>query len=100
MALHLGLEIFAAALGVVPIAALFLAWRRSRAKRLALGLTAFAVLEARLVAMILMHTFIILPHATEELVEFSADLAVILAFSAAFLYGVRWSPERARVKPA
>ncbi len=100
MALHLGLEIFAAALGVVPMTALFLAWRRTRAKRLALGLSAFVVLETRLVAMVLMHTFIILPHPTEEFVEFTADLAVILAFSAAFLYGVRWSPERAGVKPA
>ena len=98
--MHVMLEIFAAAFAVVPLIALFLSYRRQHSPRILLALVAFAVLEVRLVAMVFIHTVATVDHTTEELLDFGGDLAVIVAFGAAFLYGTRWSSERARVKPA
>lgn len=98
--MHLMLEVFAAALAVVPMAALFLAWRRARSARLALALAAFAVLEVRLVAMVLIHTVVWVDHPTEELIGFGGDLAVIAAFAAAFLKEGRLLRERVGARPA
>ncbi len=98
--MHLMLEVFAAAFALVPLTALFMGWRRTGSARLALAMAAFAVLEVRLVAMILVHTVVWVDHPTEELIEFGGDLAVIAAFAAAFLKDGRLLRERARVKPA
>ena len=93
--LHLAFEIFAAAFAVVPIVALFRAWRRSGSPRLKWALAAFLILEVRLISMILIHTVLPVSHDVEEMLDFGGDLAVIAAFAAAFLIGTRWSPERA-----
>jgi hypothetical protein len=98
--MHLMLEVFAASIAVVPIAALLLAFRRTRSSRVLLALIAFAVLEARLISMILIHTVLPVDHSVEELIDFGGDLAVIVAFAWAFLTGLRWLPDRTASKPA
>jgi hypothetical protein len=98
--MHLMLEVFAASVAVVPIAALVLAWRRTKSRRMLLALAAFAILEARLIAMILIHTVVPVDHGVEELLDFGGDLAVIVAFAWAFLTGMRWSPDGTASKPA
>lgn len=97
---HLALEIFAAAFAVVPILAIARAARRGGSPRLKGALAAFLILEARLISMILIHTVAPVGHDLEELLDFSGDLAVIAAFATAFLYGTRWTPDRARPKRA
>jgi hypothetical protein len=88
--LHLYLEVAAAAVAVVPLSAVYLAWRRTRDARMGLAVAAFAIFEARLVSMVLIHTLLAVDHLVEELVEFVGDLLVIIAFASAFLYGTRW----------
>ncbi len=88
--MHLYLEVLAAGVAVVPLAAVFLAWRRTRDSRMALAFAAFAIFEARLVGMVLIHTVIGVDHTVEEMIEFVGDLSVIVALAAAFLYGTRW----------
>jgi len=97
---HLALEIFAAAFAVVPILAIARAVQRGGSPRLKWALAAFLILEARLIFMILIHTVATVGHDVEELLDFGGDLAVITAFAMAFLYGARWTPERARPKRA
>jgi hypothetical protein len=98
--LHIALEVFAAGIAAVPIFAIARAARRTGSRRLWYALAAFLILEARLISMILIHTVIAVPHSVEELLDFGGDLAVIAAFTAAFLYGTRWYPERASAKPS
>ena len=98
--MHLMLEVFAAAVAIVPLIAVGLGWRRTHSRRLLLAFVAFVVLEVRLIAMILIHTVVPVDHSIEELLDFGGDLAVIVVFAWAFLSGARWLPERGSVKPA
>lgn len=88
--MHLYLEIAAAGMAMVPLVAVFMAWRRSHDRGMAMALLAFLIFEARLISMVLIHTVVAADHTVEELTEFVGDLAVIAAFAAAFLYGARW----------
>jgi hypothetical protein len=54
-------------------------------------LTAFIILEARLLGLVLIHTLVAVDHYVEEVLDFGGDLAVVTAFAMAFLYGTRWS---------
>ena len=94
MALHLLFEVVGAILAWIPLYALMTAYRQTPSRRLALALVGFAIFEFRLVFMVLVHTFLFVDHSGEEFVDFAADLTVMAAFSASFLYGTRWFPER------
>jgi len=88
--MHVILEIASALLAIVPIAAVGRAYRGTKSRRLALALVAFGILEVRLLSTVLLHTFLEADHFTEEMLEFSGDLAVLAFFSMAFLHGTRW----------
>lgn len=98
--MHVMLEILAAGIAVVPIIGIANAVRRGASRRLVFALVAFVVLEARLLVMVAVHTFISIDHGTEDLLDFAGDLAVIVAFASAFLYGTRWLPERPALRPS
>jgi hypothetical protein len=97
--MHLLLEVAGAIIGVIPLTALALAYRRSGGVRLGLAFLAFVVLEVRFITMIAIHTVGVVDHPTEELLDFGGDLAVMAAFATAFLYGTRWLPDRSAPKP-
>ena len=88
--MHLGLEIAVAGLVLVPLVAVALAYRRTRTPRLGFALLAFIALEARVLALLVIHSYIPLEHFWEEMISFGGDLAVITCFTAAFLHGTRW----------
>jgi hypothetical protein len=91
MSLHLTLEVASAVLCLLPLVAIALAYRRGRSARLAWAFVAFALLLARFVAIVVVHTVLPVDHVTEELVDFGGSLAAMSAFAVAFLYGGRWS---------
>jgi hypothetical protein len=97
---HVLLEILSGIICTIPLAAVCLGWWRTRSPRLAMAAVAFAVLEARLFGMVLIHTLVQVDHTVEELLDWGGDLAVIMAFATAFLYGTRWFPERRTPEPA
>ena len=93
--MHVVLEVVSALLAILPIVAIATAYRQTPSPRLALALLAFAALEVRLVTMVLVHTVIPVDHGLEEALDFGGDLAVVIAFALAFLYGTRWWVGRA-----
>jgi hypothetical protein len=98
--MHVILEILSGVICLLPLTAVGLGWWRTRSPRLGMAFVAFGVLEARLFGMVLIHTLVTVDHYVEELLDFGGDLAVIVAFATAFLYGSRWLPERKPAKPA
>ena len=98
--LHVLLEVLSGIICAIPLAAVSLGWWRTRSPRMAMATVAFAVLEARLFGMVLIHTLVQVDHYVEEMLDFGGDLAVIMAFATAFLYGTRWFPERRHAEPA
>jgi len=89
--MHIAMEIGGALIALVPIVGIARAYRDAHSRRLALALTAFIILEARLLGLVLLHTLVAVDHYFEEVLDFGGDLAVITAFAMAFLYGTRWS---------
>ena len=89
--MHIALEIGSALIVLLPIVGIARAYRGTHSRRLALALTAFIILEARLLGLVLLHTVIATDHYFEEVLDFGGDLAVVTAFAMAFLYGTRWS---------
>lgn len=89
--MHVYLEVASAVLVVIPLAAIACAYRGTKSRRLALAFAAFAILEARLVSLVVIHTFAAVDHFVEEMLDFGGDLAVMTAFALSFLYGIRWS---------
>lgn len=98
--MHVLIEILSGVICLLPLTAVGLGWWRTRSPRLGMAFVAFGVLEARLFGMVLIHTLVTVDHFVEELLDFGGDLAVIVAFATAFLYGSRWLPERKPAKPA
>lgn len=98
--MHVLLEAAAAVLALLPIAALVAAHRRTRSPRLALALLAFVALEARCVALVVVHTLAGVDHPSEEMLDFTGDLAVMTIFALAFLYGTGWWPGRTGAEAA
>ena len=103
--MHVTLEIASALLAIIPIASVAQAYRTTPSPRLALALAAFLVLEAKFVAFSVL--LVALPDSifpiTEyqlELLEFAADVAMMMMFVIAFLWGMRWSTGRARPERA
>jgi len=88
--MHIVLEVAAALIATVPLYATARAYYQRGSPRLVLAFAAFAVLEVRLLAMLLIHLALPIDHATEELLEFGGDLVVMSVFAAAFLWGARW----------
>lgn len=83
-----GLEIAGMLLAFVPLYAVGRAYRQSPSTTLGLALIAFAVLVARMGAMVAIHTIVRVDHSIEELIDFGGDLGVVVAFACAFLYGI------------
>jgi hypothetical protein len=94
--MHIYLEIAAAVLVIVPLFALGRAYREARSPRLLFAFAAFAVLELRFASLVALHSVISVDHFFEEIFEFLADLIAIALFAAAFLYAMRWAPDRGR----
>lgn len=94
--MHIYFEIAAAFLVMVPLLALGRAYRETRSPRLLLAFAAFSILEVRFAFLVAVHTLVSLDHFWEENVEFLADLIAIALFAAAFLYAMRWAPDRSR----
>jgi hypothetical protein len=88
--MHVLLEAAAAVLAVIPVAALSMAYRRTRSPRLILALLAFIALEVRSASLVVIHTLIGIDHSSEEMLDFAGDLAVMTIFAVAFLYGTGW----------
>ncbi len=88
--MHVLLDVAAAVIAIIPILAVSLAYRRSHSRRLALALVAIIALEVRAVSMVLIRTLFEVDHFVEEMLEFAGDLAVMVAFAFAFLYGTGW----------
>jgi hypothetical protein len=97
---HLGIAWAVVFLGLIPIVAVALAWRGTRSRRLLFALVAFIVLETRFLLLLAIHTVFVVDHFTEEMVTFGGDLAVITAFSLAFLHGARWGLAKPDREPA
>ncbi len=89
--MHIYLEVASAVLVVIPLAAIAYAYRGTKSRRLALAFAAFAILEARLVGLLVIHTVVSVDHFIEEILDFGGDLAVMTAFALSFLYGIWWS---------
>ncbi len=103
--MHVTLEIASAVLALIPIASLVQAYRTTPSVRLALALAAFLVLEAKFVlfAAVLIASPDSLNPIGEyqlEILEFADDVTVMMTFAIAFLWGTRWSPDRARAQRA
>jgi hypothetical protein len=103
--MHVILEIVSALLATIPIASIAQAYRTTPSTRLALALAAFLILEAKFLAYAIMHlmypdTFGLLDQYQEELLGFVDDVAVMMMFAIAFLWGTRWSLDRVRTEHA
>lgn len=98
--MHILLELAAALVATIPLYATARAYYEGGSARLVLAFAAFAVLEVRSLAMLLIHVALPIDHATEELLDFGGDLVVMCAFAAAFLWGTRWSHERVPARAA
>jgi hypothetical protein len=97
--MHVALEIASALLAAIPIASIARAYRTTPSMRLALALAAFLVLEAKFVAFSVLlvanpDTFNPFTEYQLEVLEFADDIAVMMMFAVAFLWGTRWSPDR------
>jgi ABC-type amino acid transport system permease subunit len=92
--MHILLELAAALIATIPLYATARAYYERGSPRLVLAFAAFAVLEVRLLAVLLIHIALPIDHSTEELLDFGGDLIVMSAFAAAFLWGANWSHER------
>ena len=96
--MHVYLEVASALLVLIPLSAIGYAYRGTRSRRLALAFAAFAILEARLASLVVIHTVVTVDHFIEEMLDFGGDLAVMTAFALSFLYGIRWSLGRTRAE--
>lgn len=97
--MHATLELASAFLAAIPIASIAHACRTTPSTRLWLALAAFLVLEAKFVGFTVL--LIAVPDSLNpiseyqvELLEFADDMAVMLMFAIAFLWGTRWSRDR------
>jgi hypothetical protein len=103
--MHVALEIASAFLAAIPIASIAQAYRTTPSMRLALALIAFLVLEAKFVAFTVLliaspDTLNPISEYQLEVLEFADDVAVMMMFAVAFLWGTRWSPERVHAEHA
>jgi len=103
--MHVVLEIASALLAAIPIASIAQAYRTTPSARLALALTAFLILEAKFVAFAVFHLLYAdnaypFTEYQDEVMQFVDDVAVMMMFAVAFLWGTRWSPDRVRAEHA
>lgn len=94
--MHASLEFAAVLLVFVPLFAVARAYHQTPSVRLALAFLAFTVLEFRTLFLLFSHTLLPVDHYVEELIEFGADLGIMVLFAGAFLYRPRWSPGQPR----
>ena len=88
--MHVLWEIASAILVVIPLFAVGQAYRQTRSARLLFAFAAFAVLEVRFAAGVIIHSVIFVDHTLEETIGFLTDLIAIAMFAAAFLYATGW----------
>ncbi len=103
--MHVALEVASALLAAIPIASITQAYRSTPSARLALALAAFLVLEAKFVSFSVLlvaspDSFNPFSEYQLEVLEFVDDIAVMMMFAVAFLWGTRWSPDRIRAEHA
>lgn len=98
--MHIYLEIAAAVLVIIPLFAVGRAYRETRSPRLLFAFAAFSILELRFAFLVAVHSVVVVSHFTEETFEFVTDLIAIALFAAAFLYAMRWAPDRGRAELA
>jgi hypothetical protein len=98
--MHIYLEIAAAVLVIVPLFAVARAYRGTRSPRLLFAFAAFAFLEVMFAFLVTVHSVVSVNHFIEETFEFLTDLMAIAMFAAAFMYAMRWSPDRGRAELA
>lgn len=98
--MHILLEIAAALVATIPLYATARAYYLGGSARLVFAFAAFAVLEVRFLAVLLVHLALPVDHTMEEMLDFGGDLIVMSAFATAFLWGARWSSDRVRVDVA